>query len=222
MSGSWRAAATSERGIARHARRHLPFPSLAPGRRTSHAGASLALAARARHARSPCAPPLRPPHPVHPVHPLRIRRARHRPGAPPHRPTACGVDLPPAFKGSRRGASRRCGRAVPQWWRAYGDTTLDALMPRLDATSQTLRKSWRCSTTPAPRPAPRAPPTFPPWSPAPAAAAATSRPMWSAARWPARPSRPPAGPQRHLGAGPLATRQQQRRCRAGRRRGQCR
>lgn len=119
------------------------FPASPPGRRTSHAGASPSpsgpRASRPQSLRAtPCG--------RRTLFTLFTLFAFAALGnlagcatAPPY--SVPGVDLPPAFKEAGAAPADAAAAPSPQWWRAYGDTTLDALMPRLDATSQTLRKS---------------------------------------------------------------------------------
>ncbi|WP_011297981.1 efflux transporter outer membrane subunit [Cupriavidus necator] len=61
--------------------------------------------------------------------------------APPYRPPP--IDLPDAYKEAGASPARPGGpdAIAPDWWRAYGDATLDRLEARVEVSSETLRKA---------------------------------------------------------------------------------
>jgi len=61
--------------------------------------------------------------------------------APPYQPPA--IDLPAAYKEAGASPAHPGGpdTIAPDWWRAYGDQTLDSLEARIEVSSQALRKA---------------------------------------------------------------------------------
>ncbi|CAG2138832.1 Outer membrane protein OprM [Cupriavidus yeoncheonensis] len=61
--------------------------------------------------------------------------------APPYRPPA--IDLPAAYKEAGASPAHPGGpdAIAPDWWRGYGDDTLDSLEGRIEVSSQALRKA---------------------------------------------------------------------------------